>query len=184
MDLVMSIPSERYPAAHQPRLGTGRFTFASHSPAEHGLLNREDATDEARQVFVDAQARAIHVSGHARRAGVNLLAVLAQAQDERAAHLALRWSNGRYTAENITDTAGDIVWMPESNGADPISRTVKEVGAYIEEPGDASDSGVRVLAGGAAILPLTPSHQLVFDGLDSFLAHSPDNHTAAGTAND
>lgn len=161
--------SSRRPATNQPRNTGGQFTFARHDTADTVLLSREDATEEARTVFADAQARATQMSAHARRAGLNLLAVLAQAQDSRAETLGLRWVNGRYEAESITDVAGDILWSPASNGSDPISRTVGAVGAYIEEPGDAADSGLRVLTGGAATLPLTPSKRFNLDDLTGII---------------
>lgn len=153
----------------QPRHATGQYTFARHDPAISGLLSREDATAEAREVFVDAQQRATRATSHARRAGVNLLAALATAQDPRAATLALQWSDGRFHAAGIRNQAGDIIWDADTDTSNPINRTVTEVGEYIDEPGDAADSGVRVLTGGRAELSLTPSDRFNFGDVDRLL---------------
>jgi hypothetical protein len=153
----------------QPRHTSGRYTFAQHDPAISGLLSREDATEEAREVFADARQRATRASAHARRAGVNLLAALATAQDPRAATLGLRWSDGRYEASTIRDHAGDIIWDADTDTGNAINRTVSQVGEYIDEPGDAADSGVRVLAGGRAELSLTPSDRFTFGDVDRLL---------------
>ena len=163
----MSTPSQR----PQPRVASGRYTFAQHDPAETGLLSREEATEEARQVFTDAKARAAQATVHARRAGVNLLASLALAHDARSANLALRWEDGRYTAESIHDHAGGVLWAAaNADAGDPINRTITEVGAYIDEPGDAADAGVRVLTDGEAVLPLTPSERFTLaDDIDRLI---------------
>ncbi len=153
----------------QPRHTSGRYTFAHHDAALSGLLSRADATEDAREVFTDAKERATRASSHARRAGVNLLAALATAQDPRAATLALRWENGRYEAAGLRDLAGDTIWDADADQANPINRTVTEVGEYIDEPGDAADSGVRVLTGGRAELPLTPSARFTFSDVDRLI---------------
>ncbi|MGW8431134.1 hypothetical protein ACWGJ9_08420 [Curtobacterium citreum] len=153
----------------QPRQPSGKYTFARHDPAVAGLLSREDATADARAVFADAQQRATRATAHARRAGVNLLAALATAQDSRAATLALQWTDGRYQAADIRDHDGGVVWDAGADQANPINRTVTEVGEYIDEPGDAADSGVRVLAAGRAELPLTPSARFAIGDVDKLL---------------
>jgi hypothetical protein len=161
----MSTPAQK----SQPRHTSGKYTFAHHDPAISGLLSRDDATEDARDVFIDAQQRATRATAHARRAGVNLLAALATAQDPRAATLALRWADGRYEAAAIRDRAGDIIWDAGTDAGNAINRTVTEVGEYIDEPGDAADSGVRVLTGGRAELPLTPSERFTFGDVDRLL---------------
>ncbi|WIE81505.1 hypothetical protein [Curtobacterium sp. MCSS17_016] len=161
----MSTPAQKT----QPRHASGQYTFARHDPAVSGLLSREDATEEAREVFADAQERATRATAHARRAGVNLLAALATSQDPRAATLALQWTDGRYQAADIRDRAGDVIWDADADTGNPINRTVAEIGAYIDEPGDATDSGVRVLTGGRAELPLTPSARFTLGDVDRLL---------------
>ncbi|WIB65696.1 hypothetical protein [Curtobacterium sp. MCBD17_040] len=163
----MTLPPRRL---GQPRIGNGQFTFAQHDPAAADLLTGAgDRADEARQVFADAEQRAKQAASHARRAGVNLLAALAQAQDHRAAQLNLRWRNGRYTAEALTDADGGVVWSVPESRTDPISRAVDTVNAYIDEPGDAADSGVSVRSNGAATLPLRPNPRSTLDDIEQQL---------------
>ncbi len=151
----MSAQTSEQPRLHEGQPGGGRFTFKPLVDAPDGLLDDPaEIAEEARRVYVSAQERAQQATRHARRAGVNLLALMIQARYPHAASVNLRWADGGYEADTVQDEDGNVLWNPATPDSEQISDTASDLKRYFTSPDDGNEAGIISYPDGHGVLPL------------------------------